>query len=282
MGYKYNELGGARRYKLPTRLNAPDAFVRAMNMGGGEGSITEVVSVAALGSFADVVEVRVKAVTVTFWGSSGITVGPRSFLCVRRWELTEEGAFVLTFEPFGEEHEKEWERWKKESEKDGEEGMKEEFWERQRGRYRVKDSENEEEVKFPSTLHCCTTVSPVKFHHIHRELKINSGTRKQRRKSTTREKPIYDSMVRSTILIQPGGWGLALKSATMVAIFGVDLIGGYGEEVRCAARNSEEGQGAQFILQLTSFTHRFSRASLRALLGHLKITGRSRTRTGSM
>jgi hypothetical protein len=196
--------------------------------------------------------------------------------------LTEEGAFVLTFEPFGEEHEKEWERWKKESEKDGEEGMKEEFWERQRGRYRVKDSENEEEVKFPSTLHCCTTVSPVKFHHIHRELKINSGTRKQRRKSTTREKPIYDSMVRSTILTQPGGWGLALKSATMVAIFGVDLIGGYGEEVRCAARNREEGQGAQFILQLTSFTHRFSRASLRALLGHLKITGRSRTRTGSM
>ena len=90
VGYKHNELGGARRCQLPTRMSAPDAFVRAMNMGAGEGSVAEVVIVAALGSFADVVEVRVRPVKVVFWGSMGVTVGPRSFLGVRRWETTEE------------------------------------------------------------------------------------------------------------------------------------------------------------------------------------------------
>lgn len=108
--------------------------------------------------------------------------------------------------------------------------MKEEFWERRKGMYRVKDTEKQED-EFPSTLHCCTTVSPVKFHHLHKEYKMFPGSRRQRRKSAMLTKPTYDSMVRSTVLIRPGGWGLALKSATMTFLFGVDLIGGYGEEV---------------------------------------------------
>ena len=155
----------------------------------------------------------------------GIQGHEREFLCVRRWETEENGAFILTFEPFEEEHEKEWNKLRNpsgeqqtspaalftfdddsEAEEDDEEDSDAEEspqeWKRRGKRYIVPSEMN----AWNGSLHACWTVSPVKHGR-------PGGA------------PL-NCLLRGTVLCRPGGY-LEYIAVCLRFIFGSDLIGAY-------------------------------------------------------
>lgn len=229
--FRRNVLGGARRTQQSIEATAPDVFVHAMDLGQSNCTTADSIQVkilSHLGNFADIIHVTVPKMKLQWSGafaSLGLWSGERQFLCVRRWETNDEGVFILTFEPFDKDHEKEWrEEWMKREEASLETPRQ--------------DNETAPSLGIPSegldtSLHACFTVSPVKFQYISGFMQGKSRSSEDS-KWRRRRQPQFDCLVRSTFLCRPGGF-LDFVAVILRFLFGVDLVGSYSEALMVKA-----------------------------------------------
>jgi hypothetical protein len=255
-------LGGARRAQHPVAATAPDVFLRAMFLGTRSsktqskavGSSCKVRTLGTLGPFADIVHITIPAMAV-FWTKPlsllQIQGHARHFVCVRRWETNDEGAFILTFEPFEDRHDKEWREQRKEElmqerssattsqplytfddddeEDDGDEDDESDLdddtlstpW-KKRGKGRTKYIVPSEPNAWNGSLHACITVSPVKFG-------LSKDATPQQKGGGGHGHPsamAQDCLLKANMLVRPGGY-LTFLAVILRFVFGSDLIGAY-------------------------------------------------------
>ena len=243
--FRKNLLGGARRTQLPVVATAPDVFVHAMSLG----EKTRVKTLSQLGPFADIVHIQAPAISSIFWSGPfsmlGLYAQERHFICVRRWETTDDGAFILTFEPFDKDHETEWVEYQRaqELERIAELGgdlsrpvaPKDVPW-IARGRKYVARGVNS---NLSTSLHACITVSPARLEKKQHwrdadgRRRTNSGGKKIAHSHIVVPAPSQwrkqkDCLVKSTFLVRPGGY-LAYFAVIVTFLFGADVIAAYCE-----------------------------------------------------
>ncbi|GMH49915.1 hypothetical protein TrLO_g5044 [Triparma laevis f. longispina] len=266
--FRMNLLGGARRTQTPVLASAPDVFVHAMSLGDKD----RIKTLSQLGPFADIVHIKIPPTSI-FWSGPFSVLGlfgdERHFICVRRWETNDDGAFILTFEPFDKDHEREWLEYQRaqEMERISELGgdlsqpiaPKDVPWIVKGRKYIARGVKSH----FSTSLHACVTVSPARLELQRRERATSHDKRGGARKggriahsniaaspSSWRRLQTNDCLVKSTFLVRPGGY-LGYIAMVFRFLFGSDVIGAYCEallvmaieDVKLKSENEGEGGG---------------------------------------